>query len=138
MVLPEPVDSRVIARLQPVRPAAAVEGHGPHTLPFDATQTHQWREPQGRDDPRLPDRWEFALQGAADVTLEIGDGMIGELKRTDRPSEPLAKIVAKSGFSGRLEAGAYSVEARSLGRNDRLDYALTLRPRNCSPAGLAA
>jgi uncharacterized protein len=137
VVLPEPVDARVIARLQPVRPAEAAEGHGPHTLPFDSTQTHQWREPQGRGDPRVPDRWEFALQGAADVTIEIGDGMIGELKQADAPGQPVdkvvTKIVAKSGFSGRLEAGAYAVEARSLGRNDRLDYALTLRAKELQP-----
>ncbi len=41
--------------------------------------------------------------------------------------------MAKSGFSGRLEAGAYAVEARSLGRNDRLDYALTLRAKELQP-----
>ncbi|HEX8663827.1 MAG TPA: lysozyme inhibitor LprI family protein, partial [Beijerinckiaceae bacterium] len=137
VVLPEAVDARVVARLRPVRPAVAVEGHGPHALAFDSTRTHQWREPQGRDDPRVPDRWEFALHGPADVSIDIGDGMVGELARADESRQPVAGIVArimvKSGFSGRLEAGRYAVEARSLGRNDRLDYALTLRAKELQP-----
>src|SRR5256885_8483820 len=38
-----------------------------------------------------------------------------------RSAQPVAKIVNKRGFSGVLAAGRYAVEARSLGRNDRLE-----------------
>lgn len=134
VVLPRSVDARVVARLSGVRPAVAREGHGPHVLAFDSTQRHQWREPAGRDDPRVPDSWEFALAGAAEVGIDIGDGMAADLVRADGAA--VAKIAYKSGFSGRLEAGRYRVEARSLGRNDRLDYTLSLRSTEIQP-GLA-
>jgi uncharacterized protein YecT (DUF1311 family) len=134
VVLPEPVDARAVARLQPVRAVTPPEGHGPQALPFDSAQKHQWREPQGRDDPRIPDRWQFALQGPADVVIEVSDGMIGELKKLDRSTEEtIGKIAQKNGFSGRLDPGRYAVEARSLGRNDRLDYTLSLRSKEIQP-----
>jgi hypothetical protein len=131
MVLPEAVDARVIARLSRVQPEATPEGHGPHPLPFDAEQRFQWREPPGRDDPRLPDQWDFALAGPAHVTLDISDGMVANLRKRDGPA--LARLVYKSGLDGDLPAGDYRVEATSLGRNDRLDYTLNLRSRELQP-----
>jgi hypothetical protein len=126
VVLPQDVDARVVARLRRVIPDAAPEGHGPHPLAFDMVQKFQWREPQSRDAPRVPDRWEFALAGPSNIVLETSDGMIADLVKVG-DAQPLAKIVYKRGFSGQLAAGRYAVEARSLGRNDRLDYELTLR-----------
>jgi uncharacterized protein YecT (DUF1311 family) len=131
VVLPQPVDARVVARLLPVQPEIEVAGHGPHPLPFEVPQVHQWREPQGQSDPRVPDRWTFGLQGPAEVTLDIGDGMIADLLRES--FGPVAKIAHKNGFSGRLEPGRYVVEARSLGRNDRLDYEIALRSKEIQP-----
>ncbi|MGZ5842846.1 MAG: hypothetical protein ACXWJ8_13060, partial [Xanthobacteraceae bacterium] len=132
VVLPQEVDARVVARLRRITVDAPLEGHGPHPLAFDTMQKFQWREPQGPDAPRVPDRWEFALAGPANVVLEASDGMIADLVKTG-DAQPLAKIIHKRGFSGTLAAGRYTVEARSLGRNDRLDYELTLRSTEIQP-----
>src|SRR5262245_30809417 len=109
------------------------EGHGPHTLTFDQVQKFQWREPEAKDAPRTPDRWVFTLYGTAHVVLDVSDGMIADLVREDGDAPPLAKIIYKRGFSDSLPAGRYVVEARSLGRNDRLDYDLTLRATEMQP-----
>ena len=131
LILPEAVDARVVARLARLQPEAALQGHGPHALLFDAEQRFQWREPRGRDDPRLPDQWEFALAGPAHVTIDISDGMVADLRRRDGPA--LARLVYKSGFDGELPAGDYRIEAASLGRNDRLVYTLSLRSQELQP-----
>lgn len=133
VVLPAEVDTRLVARLTAIQPPAMLAGHGPHALPFDQVQEFQWREPESKEAPRTPDRWTFTLYGPANVVLEISDGMIAELGRADSPAPPLAKIVHKRGFSGALEAGRYVVDASSLGRNDRLDYRLTLRSTAMQP-----
>src|SRR6185436_5070501 len=109
-----------------VVPDKPPEGHGPHAIAFDTVQKFQWREPASRDAPRVPDRWEFALAGPANVVLETSDGMIADLLKVGE-AKPVAKIVYKRAFGGMLEAGRYAIEARSLGRNDRLDYELNLR-----------
>jgi hypothetical protein len=132
VVLPQDVDARVVARLRRITTDAPPEGHGPHPLPFDTVQKFQWREPAGRDAPRVPDRWEFALAGPSNIVLETSDGMIADLVKVG-DAKPLAKIIYKRGFSGQLAAGRYAVEARSLGRNDRLDYELTLRSTEIQP-----
>jgi hypothetical protein len=131
MVLPEAVDARVVTRLSRVQPEATLQGHGPHPLFFDAERRFQWREPAGRDDPRPPDLWDFTLAGPAHVTADIGDGMIADLRRRDGPA--LTRLMYKSGFEGDLPAGDYRLEATSLGRNDRLDYTLSLRSRELQP-----
>jgi hypothetical protein len=135
LVLPIAVDAQVIARLTRKEPEAVLEGHGPHPLLFDAEQHFQWREPPGRDDPRPPDRWEFALAGPAHVTIDISDGMVADLRRADDTSSgtAAARLVYKSGFAGELPAGRYRIEAASLGRNDRLDYKISLRSDELQP-----
>jgi hypothetical protein len=133
VVLPQPVDVRVVARLRRIMPPVQPEGHGPHPIAFDTVQKFQWREPQANDGERIPDRWEFALAGPAQVVLDVSDGMIAELIRQDGEARSVAKIVYKRGFSGPLSAGRYLVEARSLGRNDRLDYELKLRSNEIEP-----
>ncbi|SDR59926.1 Protein of unknown function [Rhizobiales bacterium GAS113] len=133
VVLPEAVDARVVARLRRIADPTVLDGHGPHPLVFDSVQKFQWREPQGKDAPRLPDRWEFSLQGPANVVLDVSDGMIADLVRTDADQRPIGKIAHERGYSGVLPAGHYALEARALGRNDRLDYTLTLRSKELQP-----
>lgn len=136
VALPQPVEARLVARLRRKTEEKPTEGHGPHPLAFDRTQNHQWREPAARDALREPDRWTFALDGEAHVALDISEGMTGELIREAAGAgagEQVARIAHKKDFSGRLEAGRYRLEARSLGRNDRLDYRLTLRSTELQP-----
>lgn len=134
VVLPADVESRIVARLAQQRPAQALEGHGPHPLAFDAPARHQWREPAGRDDTRTPDQWDFALAGPATVTLAIDNGMAANLLRLEGESATRAGGLADgTPFTGTLPAGRYRVEARALGRNDRLDYRLSLRAEELQP-----
>jgi len=124
LVQPTGVAARVVARLALVTPEPRREGHGPFPLAFGTTANFTWREPAGRDDPRAPDVWTFALAGPAEVKLTIGDGMVANLRGPD--STTVARLTNSAPFSGSLPAGAYRVEATSLGRNDRLDYEIAL------------
>ena len=132
VTLPEAVDARVVARLRRGVDSAIPDGHGPHPLAFDSVQKFQWREPQAKDAPRLPDRWGFSLKSSANVVLDVSDGMIADLMRVDDPKS-VGKIVYRRGFSGVLPAGDYALEARALGRNDRLDYEITLSSQELQP-----
>jgi uncharacterized protein len=141
IVQPPSVQARVVARLRRIEPPVALTGHGPHALPFEVAQSLQWREPPGRDDPRTPDVWTFALAGPAKVTLNIdGDGMAASLQ-TESPNEaaadsgapPLGRLVAGTKLTIDLAAGQYRVAASSLGRNDRLAYTITLHSEELQP-----
>jgi uncharacterized protein len=131
VVPPVDLDARMVARLRPVVTPPALEGHGPHPLAFGDDRKFQWREPQARDEPRKPDLWTFGLAGETNVDLSISEGMIGEVFRGER--ESVAKLTASRSFSGKLAAGAYRVEARAIGRDDRLDYTLSLASDDLQP-----
>lgn len=124
VVSPSDVEARLVARIKPIAPEVALEGHGPHPLPFEKTRKLQWREPQAKDAPRAPDVWRFTLAGDSDIELSIGEGMIGDIIRNEK--ESVGKVVGDRPFKGRLTADDYRVEARSLSRDDRLDYDITL------------
>ena len=131
VVAPEDVEARLVARLTPILAKPALEGHGPHALPFGKTQELQWREPQARDAPRTPDVWRFALHGDADIDLSIDAGMIGEIiKGAD---EAIGKVASDRPFKAKLAAGDYRVEARSLAHDDRLDYGISLNSKQLQP-----
>ena len=132
LVSPEAVETRLVARLVRVRPDNEIVGHGPHALVFDAPRTATWREPPGRDDARVPDRWTFTLAGPATVRLAASDGMAAVLL-PEAGGAPLGRFTRGADFKGRLDAGRYAVEAMSLGRNDRLDYQITLSAPELQP-----
>jgi hypothetical protein len=131
VVLPEDVEGRFVARLRRIASSVALEGHGPHALPFDAPQKLQWREPSAKSAPRDPDVWSFALAGESEVEIDIGEGMIAEMFRNGR--ESVGKFAANRKFAGKLAAGAYRIEVRSLALDDRLDYQITLTSRQLQP-----
>jgi hypothetical protein len=134
VILPADVESRILARLTLQHPPATLESHGPHPLAFDAPARHQWREPAGRDDTRTPDQWDFTLAGPATVTIGIDNGMAASLLRLEGDAATRAGGLADgTPFTGPLPAGRYRVEARALGRNDRLDYRLSLRAEELQP-----
>lgn len=136
IVQPPSVQARVIARLQRIAPPMALSGHGPHPLPFDLAQSLEWREPPGRDDPRTPDTWTFALSGPASVTLSLdGNGMAASLQaETAAPdAPPLGRLLAGTPLTIDLAAGHYRVAATSLGRNDRLAYTISLHSKELQP-----
>jgi uncharacterized protein len=130
VVSPAVVERQVVARLTAITNPPEITGHGPHKLPFETPQTAIWREPDGREQPRTPDTWVFDLAGPADVTLNLGDGMAGDLHRDGEPAS-LARIVGH--YTGSLKAGHYRVDATSLGRNDRLAYTVALASAALQP-----
>ncbi len=136
IVQPPAVQARVVARLRRIEPRVALSGHGPHNLPFDAARALEWREPPGRDDPRAPDVWTFALAGPATVTLSItGDGMAAALlaATADPGAPPLLRLLAGTPQTIDLPAGAWQVAASSLGRDDRLTYKISLHADELQP-----
>ena len=132
LVAPEATNARVLARLKRVLPPPTYDGHGPHALRPETAASATWREPAGRNDLRAPDQWTFALSGPADATLRIGDGMAADLWR-DGADRPVLRLIGPAPFRGRLEAGRYRLDATSLGRNDRLDYTVSLRTAELQP-----
>ncbi len=133
VVLPQDVDARLVARLRRIESAPPLVGHGPWPLSFGSQQAFQWREPASNDAARAPDRWIFELQGLAHVTLSVSDGMIGNLVEVSGERKPVGKITFKRDFAEVLPAGRYEVEAQALGRNDRLDYTISLRANELQP-----
>ncbi len=131
LVMPQATDARAVIRLTPVPPPPQLAGHGPHTLPFGTPQDYTWREPAGRGDPRAPDDWRFTLAAQADVTLSVSDGMDAVLLGAD--GRQAAHIVGGTPFQGVLQPGAWRLEARSQGRNDRLDYQISLQAGQLQP-----
>lgn len=131
VVSPEDVEARMIARVKPIVAEAALDGHGPHPLPFEKTQKLQWREPQAKDAPRAPDVWRFTLAGESDIELSIGEGMIGDIVKGE--NESVGKVAGDRPFKGGLSPGDYRIEARSLSHDDRLDYAITLTSKQLQP-----
>jgi uncharacterized protein len=128
LVSPDAVARRVVARLEAVPKPVEITGHGPHKLPFGEAQTATWREPDGRDQPRMPDRWQFGLAGEAHVTLRLDPTMTGELKSAD------GKPIRITGtYKGVLTAGSYTLDTTSLGRNDRLAYTVRLTSEELQP-----
>ena len=137
LVQPEATDARVLVRLRRVRPDPVYEGHGPFALVPATEAGATWREPAGRDDPRTPDRWTFTLAGPAQTTLALSGGMVADLWRDDAgqaaPARPVVRLLGPRPFRGRLEAGRYRLDAASLGRNDRLDYTISLNTAELQP-----
>jgi hypothetical protein len=131
VVMPKDVEARMAARLTPMIAAKALEGHGPHPLPFGKAQRLQWREPQARDATRAPDVWRFSLHGDAEIDLSIGEGMIGEIFKGEK--ESVGKVASDRPFKSKLSAGDYRVEARSLAHDDRLDYEISLDSKELQP-----
>lgn len=131
VITPPDVEARFVARLKPIVAPLALVGHGPHALPFDTAQRLQWREPQAKDSPRAPDVWRFTLRGDSDVSVAIGEGMIGEIVKG--ANEAMGKVTSDHVFKAKLTNGDYRVEARSLAHDDRLDYEISLSSKQLQP-----
>jgi hypothetical protein len=130
LVSPEAVDTQLVSRLAALPKPVALSGHGPFPLPF-GTVAYTWREPPGRNDSRTPDSWSFSLAGPSDISVTLTDGMEAALRSAT--GAELAHIVGLIPYTGHLAPGAYRIEARSQGRNDRLDYQLGLSATQLQP-----
>ena len=121
-LLPGAVECRSLTLIEEVKPPVTYEGHGPHDLPFDNEVANEWLEPAAGG-ARVPDGWRFSLPAAADITLTIGEGMIGTLMRQDTV---VADLLRGPTWQGNLSAGDYRLEMRSIRPNNHLPYTLTL------------
>ena len=130
VVEPSAVTRDVVLRLSAVTEPAPIIGHGPHPLPFGTAQSATWREPDSQSAPRTPDSWTFELAGDANVTLKLADAMTGALRR-DGADGTAQRIVGQ--WQGTLQAGRYTLDITSLGRNDRTPYTVTLNTVELQP-----
>ncbi len=116
------------ARLLPVTTDRTVTGHGPHLLAAGVPRHATWREPATPNARRTPDLWTFTLDGPAHTTINLDDGMDGTLTRPDG-----SHVHVAIQWRGELGPGSYRLETTSIGRNDRLDYTVSLSTAELQP-----
>ncbi len=63
VILPQPVDAKIVTLLEPVEELEQPTGHGPHDLTLGQSQAFQWLEPEAGA-MRVPDQWRFTPAGA--------------------------------------------------------------------------
>ncbi len=128
LVTPGPTAACLVARLEEVLPRAVIIGHGPHKLPSGETLTATWHEPASPTAPRTPDTYIFSLAGPAHAHLRLGEGMDGLLIPASGAPIRVGEL-----FSGELTPGDWRLELRAEGRNDRLDYTVSLSTEELQP-----
>ncbi|MBY0429896.1 MAG: hypothetical protein K2Q10_01760, partial [Rhodospirillales bacterium] len=131
VVVPPPVEARLVTLLEPLPEPPRRDGHGPHALPLEETLSHQWIEPQAGGG-RVPDLWTFTLSAPAELSVTLGDQMVADLLR-DGQDQPVAALTYRKPWQGRLDAGAYRLAVRSERPNNRLDYTLATAIRQLIP-----
>ncbi|MEI6557775.1 MAG: hypothetical protein WCO00_05155 [Rhodospirillaceae bacterium] len=125
VVLPHPLPGRLLTLVEAEPSPPALAGHGPHPLPLDGSAANRWEEPAGGG-PRRPDVWTFALAAEADLSLSLGEPMVGELWRDgDGDGRAVAAVSFRAPWRGRLGAGSYHLDVRSARPNNRLDYTVS-------------
>jgi hypothetical protein len=128
LVTPGATQQRLVATLDRTLPAVPIVGHGPHILPIGDTLAATWREPALATSPRTPDTYRFDLAGPATAHATLGKGMEGIL------SGPAGASVHFAGaWQGKLEAGAWTLSAQAQGRDDRLDYTVSVTTDELQP-----
>lgn len=136
VVLPMPVETRVLAMLEEVKEPLVFKGHGPHLLPADMIGNaieYIWMEPElGK--PRIPDQWEFNASAPVDTTITVNGEMIARLfKASSDKTEAPVRIDSTKDWKGRLEKGKYRLEFKSLYPNNRLDYSFNIQYNQLIP-----
>ncbi len=123
IVLPQTAEARVLTRLVSVTGKKSYKGHGPHRIALEQRVEHTWVEP-AKGAARTPDQWEFDLPGAADLSIALDNEMEGVLVNTTDLKNVIAKVDAKRGWSGRVQAGRYRVLAKHSRSNNHMPYTL--------------
>jgi hypothetical protein len=126
-LLPSAAEARSLALLEEIVPAPEYAGHGPHQIALGQHISHEWLEPE-KDGERVPDRWRFTVPASADVTIDLGAGMIATLLReTGGQDTEVARFIRSPGWQGSLAAGDYRLETTSVRPNNHFPYELALR-----------
>lgn len=129
ILLPENTDARIVTLIEPVQRPRRFKGHGPHALPLAAAVDHTWREPASGKE-RRPDQWKFELPADGDVSIELTGEMQADLLliQHDGTAKRAAFIPPLRGWQGRLQAGAYRIDAVSQRVNNQAAYRVAVRP----------
>jgi len=123
VVLPEPVDARAVTRLVRVVEPVKREGHGPHVVRTDENVQHLWTEPVAGS-PRVPDVWTFEMPASGQAVITLTGEMQGTLTRE---GAQVAIVPPERGWSGKLEAGSYRLEAVCSRTNNQVPYVFEVR-----------
>ncbi len=123
VILPQPVDAKIVTLLEWIKTAVPVEGHGPHDLALNQPQNFQWREPEASAE-RVPDQWRITLPAAAHVAIDLSRGMRADLIGTDGSTR--YEVIGGETWRGELPAGNYTLQATTFEPNNRFDYQITV------------
>ncbi len=132
VILPQPVDARVVTLLEPVPPKVRREGHGPHALPIGREIRHQWLEPEPGE-KRTPDQWLFTAAAPVDAVIRLNKEMVGELHSIENRSGEPPPTPVRLERRVRLETGDYRLEVRSARPDNKLDYSLMISFQQLTP-----
>lgn len=127
VILPQPVQARVVARLKSIPAQAKTEGHGPHVIPFHLMGKdihHVWEEPR-EGDQRLPDTWCFTVPAPTETVIRLSREMTGDLVRMDGQTQSIP-LSGRKPWSGSLEKGDYCIKTQSIRKNNQLEYFLNV------------
>ncbi|MBE9502621.1 MAG: hypothetical protein IME96_00415 [Proteobacteria bacterium] len=125
VVLPQPVEARIVTILNKVPEKTIRKGHGAHDIALNERVRHQWIEPE-EDKERLPDEWLFAIPASVDVNIDLSDEMGAELFHFDASSKSkqISIFTGREKWRGILKAGQYSLKIKSIRPNNLFDYSL--------------
>jgi len=124
VILPQPVEAKIVTLLQRIEEPQTIEGHGPHDLVLNRPQDFQWREPEEGEE-RVPDQWRFALPAAAHVAITLNQGMRADLVGED--GKTLREVIGGDNWKGELPTGVYTLRTTSFEPNNRFDYTIAVR-----------
>ncbi|MDQ7246381.1 lysozyme inhibitor LprI family protein [Dongia sedimenti] len=123
VILPQPVEAKIVTLLERISEPAAIEGHGPHDLVLNQPQDFQWQEPEAGA-ARVPDQWRFTLPAAAHVTIDLSRGMRADLLGEDGKARN--EVIGGESWSGELPTGTHTLRATTLEPNNRFDYTVSV------------
>ncbi|MCK6544323.1 hypothetical protein L6R52_00490, partial [Myxococcota bacterium] len=135
VVLPEPLDLRVVTLLERAKEAPTFSGKGPHALPLDTAVSHVFVEAKvgekSNTEARRPDVWELTLPASVEVDVEVSGKLQGDLilVREDGTREKAGYVPPLRSFSGHLAKGKYRLEVMPLGESSGVPYTVRVRPR---------
>ena len=128
MTLPWDVDTLRCTRVEEVLPPRSVEGRGPHILHLNESLENLWREPK-EGAARERDLYDIFVPATVDAHVKLGqEQMQAYITRKEGAAYTVVDVVppGKSGWSGKLTAGAYRLEVECSRNNDRLPYSVLL------------
>jgi len=123
VILPQPVEAKIVTFLERIEQPQALEGHGPHDLVLNQPQDFQWREPEDGA-ARVPDQWRFVLPAPVHVAIDLSQGMRADLVGEDGKTRNA--IIGGDNWKGELAAGTYTLRATTFAPNNRFDYTVSV------------